>query len=52
MLGSVPTTDIFSLAVLLIHLMYSNCLKLLGYKNKINIRPAFCDHGIMLEEGL
>lgn len=41
----------FSLAVLLIHSMYSNCLKFLGYKNKVNMMPAFCDHGIMEGEG-
>lgn len=41
----------FSLAVVLIHSMYSNCLKLWGYKNKVNL-PAFCDGGIMVGEGL
>lgn len=41
----------FSLAVVLIHSMYSNYLKLLGYENKVNL-PGFCDHGVMAAERL
>lgn len=41
----------FSLALVLIHSMYSNYLKHLGYKNNVDL-PAFCDHGMMAGEEL